>query len=267
MRALLPLVNIANFSLNVIGATIALSALIPIHTVAKISRRRQIRRTWKFLSAVILTCVGLHMTSTFYSINAPLEMTDLFATGVNLLGPIFICGVSHLSLMTAKDLLRIEALEAAAKTDPLTGALNRSGFSDAIGSHQTSIGVIMTDLDHFKRINDRLGHQAGDYVLRCFVERTKKILPKSGYLARFGGEEFVIALPDTSLEATVLLAERLRISASRHPIDWPIESISITVSVGVALAASGQDISPAIEKADKVLYEAKNRGRNQVCVA
>ena len=158
------------------------------------------------------------------------------------------------------------ALEQIANHDPLTGALNRKGLDRELKKERKVAGVIVADLDHFKAINDRFGHAAGDDVLREFVKCAKSVLPEAAILARLGGEEFVIVLEGHNRHATVFLAERLRFTLQDKPIAWNGHSIAVTVSLGVEMTDDGAQVVAAIERADAALYKAKISGRNRVQV-
>lgn len=181
--------------------------------------------------------------------------------------------VDHItSILLTTAILALEAerahaaVERMARTDALTGALNRQGLAvEAVGL--TEAGIIVADLDHFKAINDRFGHAAGDAVLRDFAARAAALLPEGGHLARLGGEEFGIVLPGRDHHATTYLAERLRRAVGSLPVPWKASSIPITVSIGVAMLKAGEDLTESLERADKALYDAKSAGRNRVRVA
>jgi len=165
-----------------------------------------------------------------------------------------------------------EELRRLSQTDPLTGASNRRVFMDQLREeydrarrYRHPLSVLMLDLDRFKQINDQFGHAAGDEVLRTFVETSRCELRTSDCLARMGGEEFAILLPETGLEAAGQLAERLRVSVAKLQFPSARGEFSTTVSVGVT-ALDEQDTAPDefLTRADKCLYLAKTRGRNRV---
>lgn len=158
------------------------------------------------------------------------------------------------------------AVARMARTDALTGALNRQGLAAETGG-VSEAGIIVADLDHFKAINDRFGHAAGDAVLRDFAARAAALLPEGGHLARLGGEEFGIVLPGHDHNATTYLAERLRRAVGGAPVSWKGSAVPITVSLGVAMLRAGEALSESLERADKALYDAKTDGRNRVRVA
>lgn len=169
-----------------------------------------------------------------------------------------------------------EQLRDLATRDALTTLWNRSAVLNLLnnelsrgGREGKPAGVILADLDHFKRINDTLGHLAGDHVLREVSRRMLTSLRPYDLIGRFGGEEFLIVLPGCDRLTTYRLAERLRVSVSEEPFVWEGEPLDITLSLGVAAWLGGQQAN-AIEllrTADEALYQAKRSGRNQTVLA
>lgn len=163
-------------------------------------------------------------------------------------------------------------IERMAQTDVLTGAYNRRGM-ELLGAEalQRSFAlnmpaaVLMLDLDHFKQVNDSLGHAAGDKLLRNVVELCAASLRKEDVLARYGGEEFVVIAPQTKLHEAGLLAQRMRLAIEGASFEV-LGGGSMTVSIGVA-GARGGSLEALLNSADAALYQAKVSGRNQVVVA
>ena len=161
-----------------------------------------------------------------------------------------------------------------ALTDSLTGLFNRRYLAvhlqrvlNRISETRKPVAAIMFDIDHFKAVNDTYGHQVGDEVLKEVANRVSRNLRNFDMVTRFGGEEFVIIMPDASLEAAGLVAERLRQRIAGEPftIADPAVKLSITISLGVASTEDVHEQPDAlIRRADKALYEAKGRGRNRV---
>jgi diguanylate cyclase (GGDEF)-like protein len=168
---------------------------------------------------------------------------------------------------------KIESLHrrvlAQSLTDPLTGAYNRRHLSTVLKEayERSKRGVplpalLAMDIDHFKRINDQLGHAAGDEVLKALVEVIRARIRTADSLFRTGGEEFVLFLPETSNEGAAIVAEALRqcVAESRLYDDWPV-----TVSMGVStLHREGDSVDAWLTRGDKALYHAKQSGRNRV---
>ena len=172
-----------------------------------------------------------------------------------------------------------EALEQAsyyATRDSLTGALNRRALYEWAGQETASIlaaqsllTVIMVDIDHFKRVNDLYGHLVGDEALRLIAETINANKRTTDQMGRWGGEEFLLILPGTNLEAGRQLAERLRSAIEKAALPLPDGgSFSVSASFGVASApiVSGEVLDRLILQADTAMYQAKQAGRNRVCV-
>ena len=162
-------------------------------------------------------------------------------------------------------------LDKQANHDPLTGVLNRRAFSliaekmmSQSRRHAKPLSVLMMDLDRFKQINDHLGHSGGDELLCRFVGVAEQVLRSDDVFCRFGGEEFIALLPNTSAEKALVAAERLRTAfaaeSSEHAQDY--QSFTITVSIGIAELGRDEDIESLLYRADTALYQAKHRGRN-----
>ena len=174
------------------------------------------------------------------------------------------------------DLLRTnldQSLEAAV-TDPLTGLHNRRymfGQLDALVARAVQDGdpvaCLMLDIDYFKKINDGFGHDAGDEVLREFAVRLASNVRAVDLPCRYGGEEFVVVMPDTSLEAAERIAERIRLHVGGAPfrVANGRDVLNVTISIGVAATLGAHDTPEALlKRADEALYEAKGSGRNRV---
>ncbi len=166
-----------------------------------------------------------------------------------------------------------EDLRTAASTDFLTGAYNRRHLEGAglreFAAHRTSgkpLSVIMLDIDHFKRINDTWGHDAGDKVLVALSGMVSSAIRGADVFARLGGEEFVVILPGTHLEGAVALAEKLRLKIKALSIDYEGSEIRFTSSFGVCAAEKVESFESMLQRADEALYSAKSGGRDRVCV-
>ena len=158
-----------------------------------------------------------------------------------------------------------------AYSDPLTQTHNRAAFNDSIKReislatrNAKSLSLIFFDIDHFKTINDTYGHDCGDTTLAFGAKWIKESLRNSDIIFRYGGEEFVILLSDTDANGAELLAERIRTSIENHTIAYGLETIKITASLGVSTLRENDTIESFIQRADKAMYIAKSKGRNQV---
>ncbi len=167
-----------------------------------------------------------------------------------------------------------EELKRLASTDPLTGLYNRRHFSD-VGKDMLEVAkrygrklsLIILDIDRFKRINDEYGHDAGDEVIKALADLMKNSVRSSDIVCRFGGEEFVILMPEISLEEAMSFAERLRKDVERVRVKLGDGGeLHFTISIGVTEVnvSSENNLEPAIKRADNALYEAKRGGRNRV---
>ncbi|HVX96419.1 MAG TPA: sensor domain-containing diguanylate cyclase [Polyangia bacterium] len=164
-----------------------------------------------------------------------------------------------------------EVLLEQATHDVLTQFFNRRYIEDALGKeveraerHARPLVVAILDADHFKRVNDTHGHHAGDEVLRAISQRCRQTLRANDVLGRYGGEEFVIVFPETTLEEAGVVAERLRAAVAGSPVEVGGDALSVTVSIGLAAHTSGQNRDKLLQRADAALYAAKEDGRNRV---
>ncbi len=158
--------------------------------------------------------------------------------------------------------------------DPLTGCYNRRQFQELAMKeirrawrYDTQFSLLMMDIDHFKRVNDTHGHAFGDEVLKAMARTCKQTLRESDIFARFGGEEFIVLLPQTDLNGGALVGERLRQNIANCPVPLPSgEMFHFSVSIGVVGSGASDDLDELIKRADSALYAAKENGRNQVKV-
>lgn len=162
-------------------------------------------------------------------------------------------------------------LRRIATQDHLTGALSRRQFMNQLEKeiararrHKRSLSLIALDIDHFKSVNDVFGHAGGDAVLVKFVQCCRSALRAADFIGRLGGEEFGVVLPETSADAAMLVAEKLRKAVEGTPVEYSLQLIEVTTSLGVAEYVAGLDDSKLLlEVADAALYEAKRTGRNK----
>jgi diguanylate cyclase (GGDEF)-like protein len=156
-----------------------------------------------------------------------------------------------------------------ALTDSLTGLLNRRAFDDILDremrrahSNGSQLGLILADLDHFKEVNDRHGHNAGDEVLRNVSATLRQLTRPADSLARYGGEEFALLVRGTTSHELGEIAERLREAISR--CSAVPDGLGITLSAGAALSLENESMSAFVERCDRALYASKHAGRNAV---
>ncbi|KQX40124.1 hypothetical protein ASD04_05650 [Devosia sp. Root436] len=177
-------------------------------------------------------------------------------------------GIGALSLtLNQSRATRRHRLEA--QTDSLTGLLNRRALFDRFGKAELPVGtaVLMFDIDHFKQINDRQGHAAGDAVIQHFAHILRQNLRDDDCMARIGGEEFCAVLQPMAVDRAKAIAERIRADFEQATIRLVSESVRATVSVGVATGGVDESFSSVLNRADAALYRAKDSGRNRVTAA
>lgn len=172
-----------------------------------------------------------------------------------------------------QQILARKLLEKQAVTDPLTGLYNRRHtltqadieVKKAHRGNADPLAVIMMDIDHFKQINDTYGHEIGDKVLQNVAIVLRNGCRASDLLCRYGGEEFLIVMPNTSTAGAEISAEKIRRALQQHTFDINGNSFAVTASFGISEWQGEDDIWPALRRADNALYQAKNNGRNCIC--
>jgi len=158
-----------------------------------------------------------------------------------------------------------------ARTDELTGLNNRRHFLDLAARefavaqrYRNPLSIILFDIDHFKRVNDAFGHQAGDAILKSVAQVARVRLRDADVLARYGGEEFIVMLPNTNAQAAAVVAEYIREGIPGHGINIDKDYVSVTISAGVVeISPRGDTLDRLIRRADQALYAAKTAGRNR----
>ena len=182
--------------------------------------------------------------------------------------------INEMLMAEIEERKRIEQqLHHLATTDPLTGGLNRRHFFelaqqefDRSQRYDRKISIILFDVDHFKEVNDTYGHIAGDQLLQTIVERFSRNLRQMDIFGRYGGDEFVILLPETNIDQARLAAERLHQIVTSNSVETSRGIIPIQISIGVANLDDSDDMETLLIKTDQALYKAKETGRNRVVV-
>jgi len=161
-------------------------------------------------------------------------------------------------------------LDLSSRTDYLTGLANRREMYERLGMelsrarrHGREFAVVMFDFDHFKELNDRYGHAVGDRVLTVVAELVTRNLRREDSCCRWGGEEFLILLPETTAPAALVVAEKIRRLIDRHPIEADGVTVRATVSLGATVFLADESVDACIARADAALYQAKEAGRNR----
>jgi diguanylate cyclase (GGDEF)-like protein len=195
--------------------------------------------------------------------------------------PFGLADIERLELMMSgllyplRNALAYEQARQAALIDHLTGALNRAAMTNMLDReiglaerNRHSFAVALLDVDHFKFINDSYGHGTGDVVLRNVVERIHDCMRETDSVFRYGGEEFVLLMPDADVFQALVVAERIRRALEAAPVTCAIEAaVAVRISAGVAAWGAGDSTETLLVKADQALYCAKRGGRNQVQMA
>jgi diguanylate cyclase (GGDEF)-like protein len=259
------------------GVLVLVGALVPARRLIAHLPRGTVRGWWYAISALIVLFAVGYLTYAAVFWNSHSTLLDLTVPGIFFFGACFVLLTTVLSLRTAADLMRIDLLERESLTDPLTAVFNRRYLDRRLDEevararrYGLPLAVLMIDIDHFKQVNDRHGHQAGDQVLIAVAQLLAGGLRESDVLSRYGGEEFLIISPQTRRSGAAGLAERLRKRIESHGINVIDEAggtreIRVTVSIGVSALDDGTDRSEKIvQAADANLYRAKHEGRNRV---
>ncbi|MBI9050706.1 MAG: GGDEF domain-containing protein [Anaerolineaceae bacterium] len=193
------------------------------------------------------------------------QFTTYHQTVLELIAPYAASALENASLFSK--------IETLAITDELSGVYNRHHFNRTLKHefernqrYHRSLSLIIMDIDNFKEINDQYGHICGDAVINQYGTLFKANVRKSDIIARFGGDEFVVIMPETTAEQAKIVAEKFKSLSNDYQFEFQGKEIQITVSIGLAEVDQTSDLKPEdlIHKADFAMYQAKKRGRNQV---
>ena len=260
------------------GTLILAIALLPVRSLFRLLPKGSVRSQWRILTVLILFFIFGYVVYGILNWNVYNKVFDLLVPAIFFFGAIFVFIICTLSLNTAQDMLKINVLQQENITDPLLGIFNRRYLDRRLKEeisrsrrYGLPLSILLLDIDHFKNVNDNYGHQAGDYVLKKFGELILDSVRETDIVARYGGEEVLVILPNTSESNAIILAERLRKDVEIYEIKLPGErikslgAIRLTVSIGVAgLSQTTLDFLGLIENVDMALYRAKEKGRNMV---
>jgi len=203
----------------------------------------------------------------------PLIAADQIETGFWLIVSItdaLICATLGVVIFAIIAADVMDDINAEAQTDALSGLLNRRGFylrAQSVFARQTvgmPVAAVLSDLDHFKSINDRFGHGNGDRIIQIFSEVLKENAPDEAVIGRQGGEEFVVLLPSGQTGTAHRFAEAVRLAFKERALNVLSSEHSPTASFGIAIAGESDDLSGLMNRADRALYKAKNEGRDCV---
>ncbi|MFK7966031.1 MAG: GGDEF domain-containing protein [Burkholderiaceae bacterium] len=225
---------------------------------------------WRLLG-IILLFLALYITSSLVGPQAPIgQFETMIVASLNYL---VIIGFFQSSAAAYRNTVRRaeKKLREQATTDELTGLSNRAHFQSRATTEVararregSSVGLLLADVDHFKRVNDRYGHEAGDTTLKEIAKILQEGLREVDILARWGGEEFLILLPGSSAVRSYEVAERLRASIAEKSFAAKANAFSATISIGTASLDDNEELDAAISRADQALYRSKSNGRNLV---
>ncbi|MFC3093405.1 GGDEF domain-containing protein [Alteromonas sediminis] len=233
------------------------------------------RGLWMLLLFLLVICTlffvpGLSIVEADYAMDFKTRVTYVFMT-VTFLSSVY--EYSRQQTYAEIHALR-QQFEHQATHDPLTHLFNRRGLIKQIEPElarakrqQSSTALVLLDIDRFKRINDEYGHDAGDKVLQGIAVLLNNAMRQQDYVSRWGGEEFLLVLPDTSKENAYHVADKLRFEIAQTPQQFESFTIDITASFGVSEVNSLVDYDKALTQADKAMYKAKQAGRNTVMMS
>ncbi len=260
-----------------VGIIILITSLVVVRRITRELPSGRSCKSWCAMSGLITLFVAGYVGYVVIFWDNHVAMVDLIVPGIFFFGACFVWFSTYIALQTTLDVMRISDLEHETVTDPLTGIYNRRFMEQRLTEeiskarrYNFQLSVILFDLDHFKRVNDEHGHQAGDEILIQVSALVNAQLRDSDMLSRYGGEEFLIIAPNTGPAEAALLAERLRarIEAQEFLKDYEgIQQPELHVTVSIGLASFGENNNNEemmIGSADRNLYQAKNEGRNRV---
>lgn len=247
--------------------------LMPLIAFVMLNHRLRTRRTVLEALALVALYVGLYRFSVGRELTITSPAVIEFVLYLNI-GIVFaaLCIVSY--YFRKASITAEKRMEALATTDPLTGLANRIKLWDALEKarlraelEQAPLVVALADVDHFKAINDTHGHDVGDAALREIALLLGKTLRENDLVGRWGGEEFLCLLPDTSLEAGLAVTERVRAAIETARVRSSDLELAVTITMGVAGLGAGESLAQCIKRADGALYRGKRSGRNRVVAA
>lgn len=259
-----------------LGIVLLSGALIPIKNTCKVLPSGLTRFVWICVAGLIsLSILGYILFLRLDGGAGPRHNEDALSAIIFLAAAIIVFIACTISSYSARDVASIAALEHAARIDSLTDLYNRRHIMTLLEREcarsrrfKTTVSILLLDIDRFKAINDTFGHPTGDHVLRwisCAIVQSHKDCKLIG---RYGGEEFLIVLPNTSSDEATRYAERIRATVEAATISFENDPfIPVTISIGVAASQFNDTPNQLIALADRALYAAKAGGRNQVCTS
>jgi diguanylate cyclase (GGDEF)-like protein len=273
------MINVLARALVILGTAILTAAMLPVYWLMIQLPPGLMRRRWIMLTGLIALFIAGYISYAIVFWDRHNTLPDLIGPAVFFFGAGFVWLTVTLANQTAVDVRRVTLLEQESVTDPLMGIYNRRYLDRRLEEeferahrHTVPLSVLLVDIDHFKDVNDRYGHSAGDLVLSYIGKLILNAVRHSDIAARYGGDELLIIAPNTNESAAAILAERIRQHVDSHELVLAGEpgqrqTIRVTVSIGVAvLDTEAENFQTLICKADTALYRAKQGGRNCVVV-
>lgn len=253
----------------ILNLGVAAICLVMLLDVARLSHRTPVEQL--LFGLIALACLGFLLRPLVFQLPG-LEAGQIEAAYwlVVSISDALICSTLAVAIFAIIAVDVMDGIKSEAQTDALSGLFNRRGFEtralDAL-ARQTAgeqVTMILSDLDHFKSINDRFGHSSGDRVIRIFSEILKEKAPRDAIVARLGGEEFAVLLPPGQATAAHSLAEAARSAFKKVAPGLVSDGFSPTASFGIAVAGRDEGLLALIDRADRALYQAKREGRDCV---
>jgi diguanylate cyclase (GGDEF)-like protein len=264
----------------VVGAFVLVMALIPAHALAANAKEDTVRARWRHVQWRILGFLICYTTYLVAFWDRHRQWEDLAAPAALLVAALLTSGVVRLALETVTEATRPSGrLDRESITDALVGVFNRKYLEHRLSEevararrHAVPMSVLLIDIDHFRRVNEKWGRGVGDHVLRYLANTVVGGVRESDVVARYGGEELMVIAPATTAEDALTLAERLRVMVEKENLAFGGElgarpELQVTVSIGVGeLQPEETAWEPIVARADAAVKKAKMSGRNKVAI-
>lgn len=255
-------------TLTISGLVLAAAALAPLRAVTDLAPTTALKRAWTWLTYAILFCFVARTAAAIGRLTADVGSSDVFDALVHVIGPCVVLGLAWLSLNTSRQLIRLGPYERLAFEDPLTRLGNRRAFDAQLaaemaesGDRESPVLLVLGDVDAFKQVNDRLGHDAGDRVLTAVARAIGGHQWRSRAF-RLGGDEFAIVVPGLGPDHAKDVTEDLQRAVEIASSQWGTSQEGFSVSFGAAASKLNDTPETLFRRADQALYEAKRAGQD-----